>query len=172
MQIPRRLTHEQWARGYRPITDMLTLHFGTAFEMWHTGGGCMAIQATLDGGMEVMVTDYIDTLSSPQKRLDAEMEGLSLGYSVGLYSPADDYCETKGWAQHADARTGQDVVDLVILALDDWDRHRRANGDKGEDCECGYVRNEAERRGLNTFPHEYDPMRHILRERVQKVRKW
>jgi len=48
---------------YGPIADPLNAAFGAgAFEFWHTGGGCTAIQAMLEGDITILITDGTTSL--------------------------------------------------------------------------------------------------------------
>lgn len=149
-----RLTMAEWNGGYQWLCNWLTDYYKTEFSVGHTGGGCMAIDAVFEGGLQVMITDAEDTLSSMPRRREKSEAGIDLGYSVGLYSPADEYCDTRGWATHQHAKTVLDVNALIKMALFDMARHDGA-GDSL--CECGYTKSEGARSGINVFPGDLDP---------------
>lgn len=86
---------QEWYDGYRPILVALGEAFGCAWEIENTGGGCMAFHAILEGGDMVLITDYQDTLSSPEEREAAWARGESYGYGVGVY-PRTRYTEPYG----------------------------------------------------------------------------
>src|SRR4051812_45028474 len=72
------------------LCEPLSATFGTTFTLTQTGGWCMAINATLEGGDELLITDAYDTLSPmPIRRRCWRNDREILGYRVGYY-PADN----------------------------------------------------------------------------------
>lgn len=119
---------DSYADGYRFITDTLTAEFGVSFEMWHTGGGCYAIESgLLESGHIVMITDASDILSHMADRKEMLAQGGQVGYGVGVYplwpvtlrdgTTSMEQGECCGWASSPVAETSAQVVTLVKLAL-------------------------------------------------------
>lgn len=80
--------------GYTKLVKKLSQEFGAVFYVETTGGGCMAIMATLEG-YGLMITDAEDTLSSMQQRKKARKQGRPHGYAVGVYPI--EVCDGKHW---------------------------------------------------------------------------
>lgn len=72
---------------------------GIVLSPWHTGGGCMALGATLPDGREVMVTDGDANLPGSYPD-DTELFG-------GVFDPEDPA------ENEADAYDGHDIDELV-----------------------------------------------------------
>lgn len=120
---------DSFAGPYKPLMRELSDRFGTTFEMVHTGGGCMAIEATLEG-YGLMITDAADTLSPWEERqanIGYEV-GMAPGYAVGVY-PIETYehdgqqhaemntSEAVGWASNPRANSTEKLVRLIELAI-------------------------------------------------------
>lgn len=129
--------------GYAPLVQELSNEFGTAFTVETTGGGCMAIMATLER-YGLIITDADDTLSSIQERDAARTEGHPRGYAVGVYplqscdgthwdtntkrmvdsGPCDarDHIryasDPSGWASCPGAHTTPQLIRLIQIAVD------------------------------------------------------
>jgi hypothetical protein len=67
--------------GFAEICAVLCERFGTRFKLQNTGGNCVTIVAQLQGGMQVLITDCVGTLSPIQGHLD----GRAAGFFVGVY---------------------------------------------------------------------------------------
>lgn len=80
--------------GYTPLVQDLSNEFGAPFAVQTTGGGCMAIMATLEG-YGLIITDAEDTLSPMQERETARADGHPRGYAVGVY-PLES-CDGTHW---------------------------------------------------------------------------
>jgi hypothetical protein len=86
---------------FTPMLDPLNAIFGeNVFQWWHTGGGCTAIQAFLEGDLTVMVTDNPHTdhgeeayITPMPARISTGDGDASFGYAVGVYT--DEGCELK-----------------------------------------------------------------------------
>lgn len=83
---------DTWDESYAWLTSALTAEFGTDFSVINSGGGCMLIVATLENRDEVMIGDYIESLSSMEQRRSGEYD---TGYGVGIY-PAEKYTDENG----------------------------------------------------------------------------
>ena len=79
------LTYEETmalgAERYRDVTDAL-VGAGLEAEFTQTGGMCAAIEAVLDGGRVLLITDADETLAWDRQEHQ--------GWGVGLYRPDDD----------------------------------------------------------------------------------
>lgn len=80
---------------YGPIADPLNAAFGAGvFEFWHTGGGCTAIQAMLEGDLTVVITDGTTSLHGEEASITdmptriANGGDSAYGYCVGIYGDA------------------------------------------------------------------------------------
>lgn len=85
---------------FRPVENRLNEIFGDdVFQHWHTGGGCTAVQAFLEGDVTVMITDdphtpkgheaFITDLYTRHNEGGDHM----YGYCVGVYF--DEGCDLK-----------------------------------------------------------------------------
>lgn len=109
----------EWQPYEQQICEPLSKLFGTPFEIVETGGNCRAIQATLENGDELLITDSRDILSPwtlRQKcwRNDREI----LGYMVGYYRAPDGHSsEALCYARFDRARDAQAVAIAVSAAM-------------------------------------------------------
>lgn len=120
---------DEFTAPYKPLMRELSDRFGAEFAMVHTGGGCMAIEATLEG-VGLMITDAADTLSSwEEHQSDIGYEvGMSAGYAVGVY-PLETYehdgqqyaemttSKAVGWASSPQANSAEKLIKLIELAI-------------------------------------------------------
>ena len=105
---------ERYEEGYREIIAALTTEFGTPFCVYHTGGGCMALEATVENGY-LLVTDAEDTLSLMSERINAQDQGVRYGYAVGIYDHDGD---TVAYVSDSNVVTTADLTALVHRAFD------------------------------------------------------
>jgi hypothetical protein len=105
---------DRYEKGYREIIDALTTEFGTPFCVYHTGGGCMALEATVENGY-LLVTDAEDTLSPMNERIEAQNQGVCFGYAVGIYDHDGD---TVAYVSDSNVVTTADLTALVHRAFD------------------------------------------------------
>ena len=49
--------------GFAEVCAALSDRFGTSFELQNTGGNCVTLMAHLEGGIKVLITDCVGTLS-------------------------------------------------------------------------------------------------------------
>lgn len=116
---------------FKPVMEGLSKEFGAEFAMQHTGGGCMAIEADLEGGYHVMITDADDVLGYWDQRQP------DTGYAVGVYlleacdcwvktgvawkdgcdHPAYPGQDAVGWASSPAVNTTPQLIKLIRLAL-------------------------------------------------------
>ena len=107
------MTHWESYSYTKPIMQALTAEFGTAFDLYNTGGGCICMHAILEGGMYVLVGSGIDgPLWDGEDREGVPYGG---GYGVGIYR--EESGDTLAHAQDHRAETGTDVIDLVKRAI-------------------------------------------------------
>jgi hypothetical protein len=71
--------------GYADICAGLLARFGTCFRVDRVGE-CVTMVAKFEGGIEVMITDCGETLSS----VDAHHAGCAAGFYVGIHTAATD----------------------------------------------------------------------------------
>lgn len=107
------MTHWDSYSYTEPIAAALTAEFGTEFDLYNTGGGCICLHAMLEGGMYVLIGSGID---GPLWDSD-EREGVPYGggYGVGIYR--EESGDTLAHAQDHRAETGAVVIDLVKRAI-------------------------------------------------------
>lgn len=105
---------DRYEKGYRDLIAALTAEFGTPFRVYHTGGGCMALEATVENGY-LLVTDAEDTLSPMDERIEAQNQGVRFGYAVGIYSNDGD---TIAYVSDSNVVTVADATALVHRAFD------------------------------------------------------
>lgn len=67
--------------SFAEICALLSKRFGTRFALQNTGGTCVTLMAQLEGGIQVLITDCVGTLSPIQWHLD----GRAAGFFVGVY---------------------------------------------------------------------------------------
>jgi hypothetical protein len=67
--------------GFAEICAVLSERFGTRFKLQNSGGDCVTLVAHLEGGIELLITDCVGTLSPIQRHLD----GRAAGFFVGVY---------------------------------------------------------------------------------------
>ena len=107
---------DRYEAGYRDLIAALTAEFGTAFRVYNTGGGCMALEATVENGY-LLVTDAEDTLSPMSERIEAQASGVCYGYAVGIYRTTDDSDENVAYVSEPNAVTSADVIALTHAAF-------------------------------------------------------
>ena len=105
---------DRYEAGYRDLIAALTVEFGTPFCVYHTGGGCMALEATVENGY-LLITDAEDTLSPMSERTEAQAAGVCYGYGVGIYNEDGD---TIAYVSDSNVVTSADVTALVHRAFD------------------------------------------------------
>ena len=115
--------NDNWGRhwtGYDPVIDALRADLGVDWELWTTGGGCMAwVSKNTEGGVHLMLTDCEDPLSSWTQRTehDAEYPGMLTGFNVGVYDETDDGNECIVSVAARCAPTRENAVALARRAL-------------------------------------------------------
>jgi hypothetical protein len=100
----------------KPVEDALKAEFGVSFGLWNTGGGCICLGATLEGGYEILVGSGIDGplwRNDEREQYKAE-HGWYDGYGVGVYDSEDGY--TLAYVSDALAND-TDVPALLMRAL-------------------------------------------------------
>lgn len=118
---------DEFANPYTPLLRELSSRFGTEFQMVHTGGSCMAVEAVLEGFV-LMITDAADVLSWWDERQAALRNGEPLGYAVGVYRletyehegkqyTGIDSSEAVGWASSPQADSPEKLTRLIELAI-------------------------------------------------------
>jgi hypothetical protein len=108
--------------GFAEICAVLSERFGTRFKLQNTGGNCVTLMAQLEGGIKVLITDCVGTLSLIQWHFD----GRASGFFIGVYR-----CELDTDREHVDLPdrfayacsetappTAQAIGDLVQEALE------------------------------------------------------
>lgn len=100
----------------KPIAQALEAEFGTAFGLANTGGGCICLEAYLEGGLSVLVGCAVDgPLLHDAERQEYAHGG---GYGVGVYDESAPWSgRTLANATDYRAETGEDVIELVRRAL-------------------------------------------------------
>jgi hypothetical protein len=106
--------------GYTDICAGLSARFGTRFRVERVGE-CVTMVAKLEGGIEVMITDCGESLSS----VDAHLAGRAAGFYVGIHAAAidldgvdEDSLEQVGYACDPEAApTVEAIGELVDQAL-------------------------------------------------------
>jgi hypothetical protein len=107
------MTYWESYRYTDPIAAALTDEFGTEFSLYNTGGGCICLEAKLEGGMYVLVGSGIDgPLFDGEYRAAVAHGG---GYGVGIYR--EESGDTLANASDHAAETGADVIALVRRAI-------------------------------------------------------
>lgn len=101
-----------------PIAAELTNQFGAPFTLYNTGGGCICLEATLEGGVYVLVGC---ACGDP---LHGDDSGKS-GYGVGVYETETGYALAS--ASDYSATTGTLVADLTRKALSLVNRHTESH---------------------------------------------
>ena len=107
---------DRYEAGYRGLIAALTTEFGTPFCVYHTGGGCMALEATVENGY-LLITDAEDTLSPMSERIEAQAAGVCYGYAVGIYRTSGGGDENIAYVNDPNAVTSADVIALTHRAL-------------------------------------------------------
>lgn len=120
---------DRYEAGYRDLIDALTAEFGTPFCVYHTGGGCMALEATVENGY-LLITDAQDTLSLMSERIEAQASGVCYGYAVGIYRITGVGDDNIVYVTDSNAVTSADVIALT---------HKALKGASGGNCAgCGW----------------------------------
>jgi hypothetical protein len=109
--------------GFVEICALLCERFGARFALQNAGGNCVTLVAHLEGGIKVLITDCVGTLSPIQWHFD----GRAAGFFVGVYR-----CELGTDGEHVDLPdrfayacsetappTAEAIGDLVQEALED-----------------------------------------------------
>lgn len=100
-----------------PIAEACTEAFGTRFELYNTGGGCICLHAVFEGGIYVLIGCAVD---GPLLR-DREREGIPFagGFGVGVYDDGAAWTGlSRAYAVDYQAENPYEVIDLVKRALD------------------------------------------------------
>lgn len=108
---------EQYWNQYRytdPIAEELTRQFGAPFTLYNTGGGCICLEASLEGGVYVLVG------CACGEPLHSHSGGRH-GYGVGVYETDTGY--TLAHAADYNATTGPLVAELTRKALSLVNQH-------------------------------------------------
>ena len=94
---------------YRDVIDALRER-GLIFSFTQTGGMTAALEAVLDGGASILVTDVEDGLSWERQRHE--------GWAVGLYAEIEDRDEPLAYASsdQGDVETLLGLIDEVLRA--------------------------------------------------------
>lgn len=96
----------------------LSTIFGVEFGLTTTGGGCMALEATLEGGRYVWVTDADEVLSTMARRRECAAAASPCGFSAGVYLDGERWTgEPVGYAASQTACTVEDVAELIRAAV-------------------------------------------------------
>lgn len=97
-----------------PIAAALTAEFGTTFDLYNTGGGCICLYAALgNGDTYLLVGSGIDgPLWGDEERAGVPHGG---GYGVGVYR--EETGETLAYVTDSRAETPAEVIVLVNQAL-------------------------------------------------------
>ena len=96
-----------------PLSEALAAALGTTVELYNTGGGCICLHATLEGGIYILVGSGTDgPLLRACERVMSPHGG---GYGVGVYDT--DSGDTRAYACDEQATTGEQVVELAQRAL-------------------------------------------------------
>lgn len=104
--------------GYTPIIEAVSQGLGAQVQLWNTGGGCMALGATLEGKVELLITDAEDTLSSWAERQEWLVDrGCKLGYMVGVYYDVDNGNDPVCYVRGRNTVSAAGVLSLVQRAL-------------------------------------------------------
>jgi len=119
----RRANYTQWfnrsADGYRALTDYLSTAFGTPFELIHTGGGCLAIEACqFEGNIGLLITDAEDILATWDERVESDHP---LGYAVGVYRVEDEYYQDMQGVWHTVRGCSTDTEGALLAFVIDHD---------------------------------------------------
>ena len=104
-------------RYTNPIAEALTAEFGTSFALMNTGGGCICLQADLEGGIYLLIGCAVDgPLLHDDERQHYAHGG---GYGVGVYDTEDSPYSggTLAYAVDYQAENAGDVIALVKRAL-------------------------------------------------------
>jgi hypothetical protein len=124
--------------GFAEICAVLSERFGTQFELQHTGGNCVTIVAQLEGGIQVLITDCVSTLSPIQWHLDGRAAGFFIGVyrsEVGTDGEHVDLPDRFAYACSETAPpTAEAIGDLVQEALEDARYQTDEQSWRGDDC--------------------------------------
>jgi hypothetical protein len=97
-----------------PLAEALATEFGTSFNLINTGGGCICLEASLEGGLQLLIGSAVDgPLLTDSERTEYSFDG---GYGVGVYRTSLD--EQAAYAMDNLAETAADVVALVKRAME------------------------------------------------------
>ncbi len=129
----------RWRQDWQPYIEQycapLSDLFGTDFGLVATGGGCMALQALMESGACLMISDAYDILSPmglrrQRWRNDREI----LGFRVGYY---DDESDTDAvcFVTFAKARDAHAVAIAIRVCLVLAAKVKAGKAAKGTDLE-------------------------------------
>lgn len=119
------------AYGFKAICAELSERFGTAFELWNSGGGCMLLVADVEGG-EIRVSDWEDTLSPVEWHLDGRAGGFAASFNAVELEEDGAYTDwpneiASAWNEHA--KPNADDIGAIICAVMDAAAKQRAGID-------------------------------------------
>lgn len=98
-----------------PIAAALTAEFGTTFGLYNTGGGCICLEAKLEGGIYVLIGSAVDGPLLYESERGIPFGG---GFGAGVYDDGAAWTgESRSYAVDHRAETAADVIDLVKRAL-------------------------------------------------------
>ena len=118
--------------GFAEICAVLCERFGTRFVLQDAGADCVTLMAHLEGGIKVLITDCVGTLSPIQWHLD----GRAAGFFIGVYrremSTDGEHVDLPDRFAYACSETApptaEAIGDLVQEALEN------ARLQQGDDC--------------------------------------
>lgn len=105
--------------GYAEICAALSARFGTRFEVQNAGGNCLTLVATLEGGIELLITDCENTLSPVAWHRDGRAAGFYVGVSHAIQNAEAAHLPDEfayAYAESAEP-TAEVIGDLICAAL-------------------------------------------------------
>lgn len=120
--------------GYGDFLSGIEARFGLNFTVEDTGGGCLLVQARLEDGSWIVISDWDAGLTPLRRRRELEGEGITSGWNVSIYADDGD-----SWPDHStwlasvrdEAATVDELHILIELALSALPENAHHNYDRG-----------------------------------------
>ena len=103
--------------GYGDFLSDIEARFGLNFTVEDTGGGCLLMQARLEDGSWIVISDWDAGLNPLRRRRELEGEGTTIGWNVSIYADDGD-----SWPDHstwlASVRHETNAVDELTVLIE------------------------------------------------------
>ena len=113
--------------GYGDSLSDIETRFGLNFTVEDTGGGCLLMQARLEDGSWIVISDWDAGLIPQRRRRELEGQGTTIGWNVSIYADdGDSWPDHSTWlasVRHETAAVDElpVLIEMAVSALRDPD---------------------------------------------------